>query len=137
MVVILPSNCWPSTLVTVLLISTMSAPFGVGGRPRKSRPTVEATARIFVGDLARSLFTGLAREGSVTVVINGGPEAISVVCDPRNYGGRGQPYFLCGMCSRKCQHLYLRDDPRDGRRLTCRRCSSGSGGLTYASQHTR
>src|SRR5262249_30185024 len=30
--------------------------------------------------------------------------------------------------------LYLRDDPRDGRRLACRRCSRG---VTYASRCTR
>jgi hypothetical protein len=113
----------------------MITPFGVGGRPRKQRPTVENTARIFVGDLARSLSTSLARVGTVNVVVNGKPEVLDVVFDDRNYGGRGQPYFLCGTCSRKCQHLYLRDDPRDGRRLSCRRCSGG--GLTYASRCTR
>jgi hypothetical protein len=84
------------------------------------------------------LFTASrARAATVNVVINGKPEAIDVVFDDRNYGGRGQPYFLCGTCSRKCRHLYLRDEPRDGprdgRRLVCRRCA----GVTYKSQHTR
>jgi hypothetical protein len=53
-----------------------------------------------------------------------------VVRDARNYGGDGQRYFLCPVCSRKVYHLYLRSD---GERLTCRRCAA----LTYASRHTR
>ena len=113
----------------------MSRPVSFGkGRPRKPRPTVETTPRIFIGDIARALFTPRPREATVCVVVNGKPEVLDVVFEDRNYGGRGQPYFLCGTCSRKCQHLYLRDDPRDGRRLTCRRCSSG---VTYASRCTR
>jgi len=106
------------------------------GRPRKPRPTVETTPRIFIGDIARALFTPRPREATVRVIVNGKPEVLDVVFEDRNFGGRGQPYFLCGTCARKCQHLYLylRDDLRDGRRLTCRRCA---GPLTYASQHTR
>jgi hypothetical protein len=72
--------------------------------------------------------TAFAREATVSVLINGKLEAIDVVCDPRNYGGDGQRFFLCATCSRKVQHLYLRDE-----RLVCRRCAS----LTYASQHTK
>src|SRR5215831_6178747 len=104
------------------------------GCGRKPRPTVETTPRIYVGDLLRSLCMGLARVGTVNVVIDGKPEVLDVVFDDRNYGGRGQPYFLCGTCSKKVMHLFLRDDPRDGQRLTCRRCA---GPLTYAAQHTR
>jgi hypothetical protein len=117
----------------------MVTPFGVGGGTRKPRATVENTARIFVGDVARSLSTvSRAREGgeatasAIGVLINGKPEALDVVPDPRFFGGV-QAFFLCPTCSRKCRHLYLRDDPRDGRRLACRRCS----GVAYASQHTR
>jgi hypothetical protein len=106
------------------------------GRPRKAQPTVETTPRISIGDLrgvARSLFTASrVRETTVNVVINDKPEAIELMFDPRFFGGV-QALFLCGTCSRKCQHLYFRDDPRDGRRLACRRCA----GLTYKSQHTR
>jgi hypothetical protein len=113
----------------------MSRPVSFGkGRPRKPRPTVETTPRIFIGDIARALFTPRPREATVRVVVNGKPEVLDVVFEDRNFGGRGQPYFLCRTCARKCQHLYLRDDPRDGRRLACRQCS---GGLTYKSQHTR
>ena len=38
--------------------------------------------------------------------------------DSRNYGGDGQRFFLCSVCSRKVQHLYLRGE---GERLACRR----------------
>ena len=48
--------------------------------------------------------------------------------DPRNYGGDGQRFFLCGTCSKKVMHLYFRNE-----RLACRRCA----GLTYRSQHTK
>jgi len=71
--------------------------------------------------------TAFAREATIRVVVDGKPETLDVVFDDRNYGGRGQPYFLCGTCSRKVQHLYLR--LRD-ERLACRRCAA----LTYASQ---
>ena len=101
------------------------------------RPLVETTPRIFIGDVARSLLTPRAR-GVVRVLIDGRPETIEIVHEPRNYGGRGAAFFLCGTCSKKVRHLYLRDDPRDGpsdrRWLACRRCS---GDLSYASQHTR
>jgi hypothetical protein len=110
-----------------------TAPFGFGGKPHKPRPTVETTPRIGVGDLqkvARPPYGPLAREATVRVVVNGKPEALDVVCDARNYGGDGQRFFLCPMCSKKVQHLYL---PREGERLACRRCA----GLTYRSQHTR
>ena len=112
----------------------MSLPVFGKGRPRKSRPTIDTVPRISVRDLARVPSTASRASGtSVRVVIDGKPETIDVVFDDRNYGGRGQPYFLCGTCSRKCRHLYLRDDPRDWRRLACRQCS----GVVYASQHTR
>jgi hypothetical protein len=106
-------------------------PFGFGGKPHKPRPTVENTPRIGVGDLqgaARLPLTAFAREATISVLVNGKPETIDVVCDPRNYGGDGQRFFLCPACSRKVQHLYLRDE-----RLACRRCA----GLTYRSQHTK
>jgi hypothetical protein len=116
---------------SALCISTMStAPFGRGGRPRKPRPLVETVPRISVRDLARSPFTPRARE--VNVVVNGTPQAIELMSDPRFFGG-AQTFFLCPGCSRKCRHLYLRDDPTDGRRLACRQCS----GLDYASRHVR
>jgi len=106
------------------------------GRPRKPRTCVENVPRICVYDLAGSPLRPLARE-EVRVVINGRPEVIEVVRDARFFGGDGQRFFLCPTCSRKCQHLYLRDDPRDGprdgQRLVCRRCAA----LTYKSQHTR
>jgi len=122
----------------------MIIPFGVGGQPRRPRATVENTARIFVGDLARSLFTPPAREGveatasAIRVVINGKPEVLDVVHEPCNYGGDGRWFFLCGTCSKKVLHLYLllRDGDRpDGNRLACRcrRCA----GITYKSQFTR
>ena len=101
------------------------------GRPRKPRPTVENTPRIYIGELRGAAclpLTAFAREATVSVLINGKLEAIDVVCDPRNYGGDGQRFFLCATCSRKVQHLYLRDE-----RLACRRCA----GLTYRSQHTK
>ena len=101
------------------------------GRPRKPRPLVETTPRIGVGDLrgiARLPLRGVAREGTVRVLVNGKLEALDVVCEARNYGGGGQRYFLCPTCSRRVWHLYLRDE-----RLVCRRCA----GLTYRSQHTR
>jgi hypothetical protein len=111
---------------TVLSISTMpTTPFGVGGRPRKPRTCVEHVPRIGVKDLAGVPFTGSARE-EVRVVTDGRPEVLEVVCDARFFGGDGQRFFLCPACSRKVQHLYLRD------RLACRRCS----GLDYASKHT-
>ena len=72
--------------------------------------------------------TAFAREATVRVLVNAKPEALDVVSDPRNYGGDGQRFFLCPACSRKVQHLYLRDE-----RLVCRRCA----GLTYRSQHTK
>src|SRR5262249_2799786 len=106
----------------------MRAPFGVGGRRRKPRPTVETVPRICVYDLFTSPFTALARETTVNVVINGRPEVFEVVRDARFFGGDGQRYFLCPACSRKVYHLYLRDE-----RLACRQCS----GLDYASQRTR
>ena len=100
-------------------------------RPATQTPTtVETTPRIGVKDLprvARLLLTAFAREATISILVNGRPEAIDVVCDPRNYGGDGQRFFLCPACSRKVQHLYLRDE-----RLACRRCA----GLTYRSQHT-
>src|SRR5262249_50171027 len=106
-----------------------TAPFGVGGRPRKLRAIVETTPRIGVRDLPRvaRLPLTVAREASVSILVNGKPETIDVVCDPRNYGGDGQRFFLCPACSRKVQHLYLRDE-----RLACRQCAA----LTYASQCT-
>jgi len=85
---------------TVLSISTMPAPFGVGGRPRKRRPTVENTARIFVGDIARALLTGLARV-EVTVVINSKPEVLDVVHEPCNYGGNGRWFFYAGRAQKR------------------------------------
>src|SRR5262249_45183698 len=102
-----------------LRISTMStAPFGRGGKPRpKTRPLVEDVPRIGVGDIARSLLTPRARE-EVRVVVNGKPEVLDVVFDDRNYGGRGQAFFLCGTCSKKVQHLYFRDE-----RPVCRQCA--------------
>ena len=110
----------------------MSLPVFGKGRPRKPRPTVETTPRIGVRDLpraARSLSTVSRASGtSVRVVVNGKPEALDVVCDPRNYGGDGQRFFPCPTCSRKVQHLYLRDE-----RLACRRCAD----LTYRSQLTK
>jgi hypothetical protein len=110
----------------------MVGTFG-SGRRHVPRPTVERTPRIYIGDIARSLSTPRAREGSIRVVIDGAEMALDVKCDPRNYGGDGQWFFLCRACSKKVQHLYLRDDPRDERRLVCRRCA---GPLTYASQRT-
>jgi len=74
--------------------------------------------------------TAFAREATISILVNGKPETIDVVCDPRNYGGDGQRFFLCPVCSRKVQHLYL---PREGEQLTCRRCA----GLTYRSQLTK
>jgi hypothetical protein len=74
--------------------------------------------------------TAFAREATISILVNGKPEEVDVVFDPRNYGGDGQRFFLCQTCSRKVQHLYL---PREGERLACRRCA----GLTYRSQHTR
>jgi hypothetical protein len=68
----------------------------------------------------------LAREATISILVNG---KLDVMCDPRNYGGDAQRFFLCPTCSKKVQHLYLRDE----RLLACRRCA----GLTYASQHTR
>jgi len=62
--------------------------------------------------------TAFARETTVSVLVNGKPEALDVVSDARNYGGDGQRFFLCPDCSRKVQHLYLRDE-----RLACRRCA--------------
>src|SRR6516165_1275942 len=110
----------------------MTLPVFGKGRPRRLRPFVETTARICIGDVACSLFTASRASGTVRVAVDGKPETIEMVFEDRNYGGRGQAYFLCG-CGRKCLHLYLRNDPRDGRRLACRRCS----GVAYASQHTR
>ena len=106
----------------------MSLPVFGKGRPRKPRPLVERTPRICVYDLATSPHP-LARE-EVPVIVNGRPEVLEVVRDARNYGGDGQRYFLCPVCSQKVYHLYLRSD---GERLTCRRCAA----LTYASRHTR
>ena len=124
-----------STGNTVLWISTMStAPFGVGGRPRrKTRPFVEDVPRIGIGDLARSLFTRLAREG-VRIVINGAEMVLDVVCEPRHFGGDGRWFFLCTCGRRVCHLYYVRADERAAQRLACRRCA---GPLTYASQHTR
>src|SRR5215471_13980353 len=105
-----------------------TAPFGVGGRPPKPRPLVETTPRICAYDLrkvAGAPLTALARE-ELRVVVNGRSEVLEVVCDARFFGGDGQRFFLCPACSRKVQHLYLRD------RLACRQCS----GLDYASKHT-
>jgi len=113
----------------------MSLPVFGKGRPRKPRPTVETTPRIGVREIQGAaqppLSGSRAREATVSILVNGKPETIDVVCDPRNYGGDGQRFLLCVMCSRKVQHLYL---PREGERLACRRCA---GRLTYASQHTR
>jgi len=108
----------------------MSLPIFGKGRPRKPRRTVETTPRIGVGDLqgaATAPLSSFAREATISILVNGKPEAIDVMCDLRNYGGDGQRYFLCPTCSRKVFHLYLRDE-----RLACRRCA----GLTYRSQHT-
>jgi DNA-directed RNA polymerase subunit RPC12/RpoP len=112
----------------------MSAPFGVGGRPRKPRATVETVPRICIRDLARSLFASRAREGTIRVVVNGKPEVLDVVHEPCNYGGNGRPFFLCGTCSKKVQHLYLlgNADRPDGN-LACRRCS----GVAFGGQYTR
>jgi hypothetical protein len=109
----------------------MSLPIFGKGRPRKPRRTVETTPRIGVGDLqgaATAPLSSFAREATISILVNGKPEAIDVMCDLRNYGGDGQRYFLCPTCSRKVFHLYLRDE-----RLACRRCA----GLTYRSQHTK
>ena len=106
-----------------------TAPFGVGGKPRKPRPLVDSSARICVYDVrgvATAPLMALARE-AVTVVINGAEMVIDVVRDARFLGG-GQRYFLCPDCSRKVWHLYVRDE-----RLACRKCA----GLDYASKHTR
>ena len=82
-----------------------------------------------VGGGAQPPLGPFAREATVRVLVNGKPEAIDVVSDPRNYGGDGQRFFLCGRCSKKVQHLYyLRDE-----RLACRKCA----GLTYRSQLTK
>ena len=70
----------------------------------------------------------LAREATVRVLVDGRPEALEVVLEPRTYGGRGEAYLLCPDCSRKVFHLYVRDE-----RLACRQCH----GLDYASRHTR
>src|SRR5262249_12894271 len=108
-----------------------TAPFGVGGKSRKPRACVEDVPRICIYDLqgvARSPFTGFAREATVDVVVNGAKMAIDVVCDARHLGGDGQRYFLCPDCSRKVWHLYVRDE-----RLKCRRCAA----LDYRSKHTR
>src|SRR5262249_58803372 len=114
---------------SALCISTMStAPFGVGGRPRKPRPTVETVPRICVGDLASLPLGGLAREATVRVVVNGRLEALDVVCDARNYGGDGPTFFLCPACSRKGQPFYFR-----GERLGCRR----GAGVVLRRPHTR
>jgi len=116
----------------VVSISTVSTkPFGFGGKPHKPQPTVENTPRIYIGELrgaARLPLTAFAREATISILVNGKPETLDVVCDPRNFGGDGQRFFLCPACSRKVQHLYLRDE-----RLACRRCA----GLTYRSQHTK
>jgi hypothetical protein len=69
-----------------------------------------------MGFAARLPLTPLARETTISILVNGKLEAIDVVCDPRNYGGDGQRFFLCPVCSRKIFHLYLRDE-----RLACRR----------------
>jgi hypothetical protein len=107
-----------------------TAPFGIGGKPHKPRPTVENTPRIYIGELrgiATAPFGAFAREATISILVNGKPEAIDVVSDPRNYGGDGQRFFLC-TCSRKVQHLYFRDE-----RLACRKCA----GITYRSQLTK
>jgi hypothetical protein len=72
--------------------------------------------------------TAFAREATISILVNGKPETIDVVCDPRNYGGDGQKFFVCG-CGRRVQHLYARPDEP----LRCRRCA----GLTYRSQLTK
>jgi hypothetical protein len=60
---------------------------------------------------------------------------LEVVREPRYLGGDGQRYFLCPVCARKCQHLYLLPgrDSRVGTQAVCRRCA----GLTYRSRTTR
>jgi hypothetical protein len=108
-----------------------TAPFGVGGKPRKPRPLVETTPRICVYDVqgaATAPFTAFARETTVRVVVNGKPQALDVVWEPRHLGGDGQKFFVCG-CGRRVQHLYVRPDEP----LSCRRCV----GLSYRSKHTR
>ena len=115
-------------MLSISIVSTK--PFGFGGKPHKSRPTVENTPRIGVGDLqgiATAPLTAFAREATISILVNGKLERIDVVCDPRNYGGDGQRFFVCG-CGRRVQHLYLRDE-----RLACRKCA----GLTYRSQYTK
>ena len=72
--------------------------------------------------------TAFAREATISILVNGKPEALDVVCDPRNYGGDGQRFFLCPTCSRKVEHLYLRNE-----QLTCKKCAA----LTYRSQLTK
>ena len=127
------SSQTPELMVSISTVSTK--PFGFGGKPHKPRPTVENTPRIYIGELRGIATTpfgalALAREATISLLVNGKPETIDVVCDPRNYGGDGQRFFLCPVCSRKVQHLYL---PREGEQLTCRRCA----GLTYRSQLTK
>jgi hypothetical protein len=108
-----------------------TAPFGVGGKPRKPRPLVDTTPRICVYDLrgvATAPLTAFARETTVHVVVNDKPQVLHVVWEPRHLGGDGQEFFVCG-CGRRVQHLYLRAD----KLLSCRRCA----GLSYRSKHTR
>jgi len=114
------------------MVFDMTLPVFGKGRPRKLRPLVETTARIGARDIANASLTPSRASTSVRVAVDGVEMALDVVSVPRNYGG-AQALFLCPACSRKCRHLYLRDDPRDGRRLACRQCS----GLDYASRHVR
>jgi hypothetical protein len=66
---------------------------------------------------------------TIRVVVNGKPETIETVSDPRHLGG-AQRYFLCA-CGRRVWHLYY---VRAAERLVCRRCA---GPLGYRSKHTR
>src|SRR5262249_13160166 len=107
--------------LTTNKISTMSRPFGVGGRTRRqTQPSLEEVRRLCVYDLGKAAGAPLGpfrREASVRVVVNGAEMVIGVVSEPRHLGGV-QRYFLCA-CGRRVWHLYY---VRAGERLVCRRC---------------
>jgi hypothetical protein len=95
-------------------------PFGVGGRPRKSRPTVENTQRV-----ASPPHKGLARE-EIKVRVDGVEIKLDIIRHERPRGG-SQAFWCCPTCGREVWHLYIRTEG-----LMCRKCA----GLTYWSRQT-
>jgi len=63
-----------------------------------ARPPGAMITGAAMGTVAALPLRALAREATVRVVVNGRAEVLDVVCDPRNYGGDGQRFFLCGTC---------------------------------------